>query len=155
MCRLELVETDNFPIFDGTSAVDLLLRRGSAGCDKCVAISHRNQGVTVSARIFNMLNIGPMPVYGHVRRKDDGFIGRRILRMELPGKRQRGRPKRMFMDEVKEGMSDVKVTEEGTEIGATGYGKSAVATPDGRSRKKKKNICLCRVPVVTERKLSS
>ena len=25
--------------------------------------------------------------YGHVRRKDDGCIGRRMLRMELPGKR--------------------------------------------------------------------
>ncbi len=25
--------------------------------------------------------------YGHVLRKDDGHIGRRMLRMELPGKR--------------------------------------------------------------------
>ena len=31
--------------------------------------------------------------YGHVRRKDDGYIGRRRLRMELPGKRKWGRPK--------------------------------------------------------------
>ena len=30
----------------------------------------------------------------HVRRKDDGYIGRRMLRMELPGKRKRERPKR-------------------------------------------------------------
>ena len=28
--------------------------------------------------------------YGHLRRKDDGYIGRRMLRMELPGKRKRG-----------------------------------------------------------------
>ena len=27
--------------------------------------------------------------YGHLRRKDDGYIGRRMLRMELPGKRKR------------------------------------------------------------------
>ena len=32
--------------------------------------------------------------YGHLRRKDDGYIERRMLRMELPGKRKRGRPKR-------------------------------------------------------------
>ena len=32
--------------------------------------------------------------YGHVLRKDDGYIGRRVLRMELPGKRKRGRPKK-------------------------------------------------------------
>ena len=31
--------------------------------------------------------------YGHLRRKDDGYIGRRMLRMELPGKRKWGRPK--------------------------------------------------------------
>ena len=28
--------------------------------------------------------------YGHVWRKDDGYIGRKMLRMELPGKRKRG-----------------------------------------------------------------
>ena len=53
--------------------------------------------------------------YGHVRRKDDGYIGRRRLRMELPGKRKWGRPKRRFMDVVKEDMAEVEVTEEDTE----------------------------------------
>ena len=52
--------------------------------------------------------------YGHLRRKDDGYIGRRMLRIELPGKRKRGRPKRRFMDVVKEDMAEVEVTEEDT-----------------------------------------
>ena len=52
--------------------------------------------------------------YGHVLRKDDGYIGRRMLRMELPGKRKRGRPKRRFMDVVKEDRAEVEVTEEDT-----------------------------------------
>ena len=52
--------------------------------------------------------------YGYLRRKDDGYIGRRMLRMELPGKRKRGRPKRRFMDVVKEDMAEVEVTEEDT-----------------------------------------
>ena len=52
---------------------------------------------------------------GHARRKDDGYIGRRMLRMELPGKRKRGRPKRRFMDVVKEDMAVVEVTEEDAE----------------------------------------
>ena len=51
----------------------------------------------------------------HVRRKDDGYIGRRMLRKELPGKRTRRRPKRRFMDVVKEDMADVEVTQEDTE----------------------------------------
>ena len=49
------------------------------------------------------------------RRKDDGYIGRRMLRMELSGKGKRGRPKRRFMDVVKEDMAEVDVTEEDTE----------------------------------------
>ena len=46
--------------------------------------------------------------------ENDGYIGRRMLRMELPGKRKRGRPKRRFMDVVKEDMAEVEVTEEDT-----------------------------------------
>ena len=53
--------------------------------------------------------------FGHVRRKDDGYIGRRMMRMELPGKRKRGRPERRFMDVAKEYTSKVDVTEEDTE----------------------------------------
>ena len=39
-------------------------------------------------------------------------IGRRMLRMELSGKRKRGRQKMRFMDVVKEDMAEVEVTEE-------------------------------------------
>ena len=35
--------------------------------------------------------------------------------MELPGKRKRGKPKRRFMDVVKEDMAEVEVTEKDTE----------------------------------------
>ena len=52
--------------------------------------------------------------YGHPRRKDDGYIGRTMLRMELTGKRKRGRPIRRFMGVVKEDMAEVEVTEEDT-----------------------------------------
>ena len=53
--------------------------------------------------------------YGYVPRKDDGYIGRRMLMMELPWKRTRGRPTRRSMDVVKEDMAEVEVTEEDTE----------------------------------------
>ena len=45
--------------------------------------------------------------YGYVLRKYDGYIGRRKLMMELPGEGKRGRPKRRFMDVVKEDMAEV------------------------------------------------
>ena len=60
-----------------------------------------------------------------------------MLRMELPGKRKRGGKKR-FMDMVKEDMAEVEVTGRIQLIETTGKGKSAVATPDGKSRNKKK-----------------
>ncbi|KAJ8375265.1 hypothetical protein SKAU_G00058450 [Synaphobranchus kaupii] len=50
--------------------------------------------------------------FGHVWRREVGYIGRRMLDMELPGKRRRGRPKRRFMDTVKEDMQAVGVTED-------------------------------------------
>ena len=43
-----------------------------------------------------------------VRGKDDGYIGRRMLRVELPGKKKRERPKRRFVDAVREDMAVVK-----------------------------------------------
>ena len=43
---------------------------------------------------------------GHVRKKDDGYMGRRMLRMELPGKRKRGRSDGRFMDAVREEMAE-------------------------------------------------
>ena len=37
---------------------------------------------------------------GHVQRRDSVY-GRRMLEMELPGRRRRGRPKRRFIDAVR------------------------------------------------------
>jgi len=47
--------------------------------------------------------------FGHVQRRDSGYIGRRMLEMELPGRRKRGRPKRRSMDAVREDMQIVGV----------------------------------------------
>ena len=52
---------------------------------------------------------------GHVQRRDSEYIGRRMIKVEPPGRRQRGRPKRRFLDVVRENMQVVGVTEEATE----------------------------------------
>ncbi|KAK3515237.1 hypothetical protein QTP70_012252 [Hemibagrus guttatus] len=46
--------------------------------------------------------------FGHVQRRESEYIGRRMLDMELPGRRQRGRPKRRYMDGINE---DMKLTQ--------------------------------------------
>ena len=40
-------------------------------------------------------------------RRDQEYVGRRIMEMKLPGKRKRGRPKRRFADVVKEDMGKI------------------------------------------------
>ncbi|KAK3571485.1 hypothetical protein QTP86_012831 [Hemibagrus guttatus] len=42
--------------------------------------------------------------FGHIQRRDSEYIGRRMLDMGLPGRRQRGRPKRRYMDGINEDM---------------------------------------------------
>ena len=49
---------------------------------------------------------GKLRWYGHVMRRDQEYIGRRVIEMELPEKRKRGRPKRKFLDVVKEDMGE-------------------------------------------------
>ena len=56
---------------------------------------------------------GRLRWYGHVMRRDQEYVGRRMMEMELPGKRRRGRPKKRFLDVVKEDMGEIgaKVTD--------------------------------------------
>ena len=44
---------------------------------------------------------------GHVMRRNQEYVGRKMMEMELPGKRRRGKPKRIFLDIVKEDMGKV------------------------------------------------
>ena len=49
--------------------------------------------------------------YGHVMRRDKEYLGRKMIEMELPGKRKRGRPKRRLLNLVKEDMREVGAKE--------------------------------------------
>ena len=49
--------------------------------------------------------------YGHVMRRDQEYVGRRAIEMELPENRRRGRPKRRFLDVVKKDMEEVGAKE--------------------------------------------
>ena len=51
--------------------------------------------------------------YGHVMREDQEYVGRKMMQMELPGKRKERdqRPKKRFLDVVKEDMVGAKETD--------------------------------------------
>ena len=54
---------------------------------------------------------GRLRWYGHVMRREQEYLGSKMMEMELPGKRRRGRPKRRFLDVVKEDMGEVGAKE--------------------------------------------
>jgi hypothetical protein len=46
--------------------------------------------------------------YGHIQREKE-FVTKRVLKMEIEGKRARGRPRRRWMECVKEDMTERKL----------------------------------------------
>ena len=50
---------------------------------------------------------GRLRCYGHVMRRHQKYFGRKMMEMELPGKRKRGKPNRRFLDVVREDMGEI------------------------------------------------
>ena len=58
-------------------------------------------------RLEMKMREGRLRWYGHVMRRDEEYVERKMIKMELPGKKKRGRPKRRFLDVVKEDVEEV------------------------------------------------
>ena len=58
---------------------------------------------------------GRLRWYGHVMRRDQEYIGKRVMEMELLGKRKRERPKRRFLEVVKKDIGKVGAREKDIE----------------------------------------
>ena len=74
----------------------------------------RNEHIRSTVKVEQLgmkMREGRLRWYGHVMRRDQEYVGRKMMEMELPGKRRRGRPKRRFLDAVKEDMQEVGVKE--------------------------------------------
>ena len=70
----------------------------------------RNEHIRSTAKVERLgmkMREGRLRWYEHVMRRDQEYVGRKMMEMELPGKRKRGRPKRKFLDVVKEDMKEV------------------------------------------------
>ena len=68
--------------------------------------------------------------YGHVMRGDQEYVERKIMQIELTGKRKRWKPKRRFLYVVKKDMG--KLVRDGRTLKTGRYGETsyAVANPD-------------------------
>ena len=74
----------------------------------------RNEHIRSTIKVERLgmkMREGRLRWYGHVMRRDQEYVGRKTMEMELPRKRRRGRPKRRFLDVVKEDMVEVGANE--------------------------------------------
>ena len=74
----------------------------------------RNEHIRSTAKVERLgmkMKEGRLRWYGDVMIRDQEYVGRKMMEMELPGKRRRRRPKRRFLDVVKKDMKEIGVKE--------------------------------------------
>ena len=101
---------------------------GVTGKDK---VRNEYIGNTVKVERLGMkMREGRLRWYGHVLRRDQEHVRRKFMEMELPKNRKRGRPKRKFLDVVKEDMGEIGVREKDIGNKTCGGTSYAVAIPE-------------------------
>ena len=64
------------------------------------------RGTAKIAKLGDKLRSARLRWYGHVKRRED-YVGKRMMEMAVPGRRKRERPRRRWMDLVREDMERV------------------------------------------------
>ena len=67
--------------------------------------------------------------YGHVERREEDYFWKRVLRMEIPGRRKRERPRRRWMDNIKADMLERGLQREDTQDRAVWRSKIRCGDP--------------------------
>ncbi|XP_068221421.1 uncharacterized protein [Palaemon carinicauda] len=60
------------------------------------------RGTTGVRKLSDKIQESRLRWYGHVMKRDEQYIGRRVMKMEVQGTRRRGEPKRRWMDCIKD-----------------------------------------------------
>ena len=65
------------------------------------------RGTVKVERLGIKMREGRMKCYGHVIRRDQECVRRRVMKIELPGNRKKGRPKKRLIKVLKENMGEL------------------------------------------------
>ena len=74
----------------------------------------RNESIRSTIKVERLgikMRKGRLRCYGHVMRRDQEYVGRKMMETEFPGKKKRGRTNRRFLDVVKKDMGLVGARE--------------------------------------------
>ena len=61
-------------------------------------------------QISTFLRQKRLNLYGHIRRREEDNLSKKIMDMVVPGKRRRGRPRRRWIDNNRKDMSKYELT---------------------------------------------
>ena len=111
MHGLEMVAVTKKQVKDMEVAEMKMLRFAMGVTRKDMIRNEYIRGTVKVERLGMKMREGRLRWYGHVMRRDKEYVGRKIIEMELLGKRKRGRPKRRFLNQMKEDMQEVGVKE--------------------------------------------
>ena len=67
--------------------------------------NERIRGTKTVGEISKKVQESRLKWYGHVLRSEDECVGNRVMGMEVPGKRRRGRPKTRWLDNINNDLS--------------------------------------------------
>ena len=85
---------------------EMRMLRWMSGITKLDKIrNERIRGTTKVGEISKKVQESRLKRYGHVLRREDEYVGKRVMAMEVPGKRRRGRPKRRRLDSIRNDLS--------------------------------------------------
>ena len=92
---------------------EMRMLRWMSGVTKMDRIrNERIRGTTKVGEISKKVQESRLKWYGHVSRREDEYVGKRVMGMEVPGKRRRGRPKRRWLDSIRNDLSESGLSEE-------------------------------------------
>ena len=92
---------------------EMRMLRWMSGVTKLDRIrNERIRGTTKVGEISKKVQESRLRWYGDVLRREEGYVGKRVMGMEVPGKRRRGRPKKRWLDSIKNDLSERELSGE-------------------------------------------
>ena len=92
---------------------EMRMLRWMSGVTKLDRIrNERIRGTTKVGEISQTVQESRLRWYGHVLRREDEYVGKRVMGTEMPGKRRRERPKRRWLDSIRNDLSERELSGE-------------------------------------------